>query len=191
MKRCTIAALVLLAGCAGADKVPELNQYLLRSDITPQVATDKAGATIGLDNVEVAAYLNQPGLVLQTRAGIVRPARYHQWAEPLRESLRSFLASEISKSAGQPVRHRGHDGNTWKRGMLRLINVHIDELHGTNDGRARLVASWVVVDTESSAVLVEREFMESELLDGDGYDALVRAETLLLTRLAQRVAAEL
>ena len=188
MKQCVIAAVLLLAGCASGGKAPELTQYLLRSD---SQALSEGVAVVGLRTVSVATYLDQPGLVLETDTGTVRPATYHQWAEPLSESLRSFLADEISAQSGEPVRHRSYGDSSWKRTIRQLIDIHIDELHGTANGSARLVASWTLTDREQPASAMEHKFAATERLSGDGYASLVAAEKRLLTRLAAKIAEEM
>ncbi len=190
MKYFAMAALVVIAGCAGSREVPELNQYLLRSGSSVTAAEDRVAA-IGLGNVSVASYLDQPGIVLESGDGTIRPARYHEWAEPLRESLRGFLATEIAAASGQPVRHRRYADDSWKRRVPLLIDVHIDQLHGTASGEARLAASWTVTGNASAEPAAEHSFAATEALRNDGYAALIAAEERLLGRLAEAIAATL
>jgi len=175
---------VFAAGCAG--KTPELTQYLLRTD-TPDRVVAQAPASIGIDNLTVASYIDAPGLVMESSNGEVYAARHHQWADPLRESLRSFLASEISAASGHAIGAYSYRESNWKR----RLDIHIDQLHGSADGSARLVANWAVIDAVNLTVLTERRFSDSESLSADGYDALVRAEKTLLRRLATAIAATL
>jgi len=87
----------------------------------------------------VAPYIDGLGLVLETSSGEVRVARDHQWAEPLRESLRSFLSSKVSEESGQVIRAYNYGKVDW----VQRIDIRIDELHGTANGDAKLVASVV------------------------------------------------
>jgi uncharacterized lipoprotein YmbA len=185
-----ILILVLLTGCAGGRDVPELNQYLLRTDAEP-VQADSGTADVGLGTVSVAPYLDQPGLVVETSTGGVREARYHQWAEPLRSSLRSFLADEIGTRNGTPVRYQGYRGNAWKNDVEFLVSVHVDQLHGTADGDAVLVANWAITARASDGASAEHSFRGTEALERDGYSALIAAEKRLLERLASEIAESL
>ena len=184
MKALLAILVVLTAGCGG--KAPELTQYLLRTDTPGQIA-GKAPASTGIGDLTVASYIDSPGLVLESSNGEVRMARHHQWAEPLRESLRSFLAAEIATASGQAIGSHKHRASTWKR----RIDIHIDQLHGNTDGDATLVAYWAVVDPTNLTLLSEKAFSDTEPLSGDGYDALVRAEKTLLSRLAVAIAGTL
>jgi uncharacterized lipoprotein YmbA len=185
MKRLVIVAILFTVGCAS--QTPELKQYLLRTDTANRFAEQDPTAVVGIGALTVASYIDGRGLVLESSNGAVRTARYHQWAEPLRESLRTFLANEIAMETGHAIRARRHGESNWKR----RIDVHIDQLHGTAGGDARLVAYWAVLDSANQAVLAESGFSDSEALSGDGYDALVQAEKTLLRRLAAAIAATL
>lgn len=184
MKHLLAILVVFILGCAG--KTPEIAQYLLRADSPGQIR-EQAPANIGIGDLTVASYIDDPGLVLESANGEVRAARHHQWAEPLRESLRSFLAAEIAVASGRSIGSQKHRASSWKRS----IDVHINQLHGNANGDATLVAYWAVVDTANLTLLSENNFSDVEPLSGDGYEALVRAEKRLLGRLAVAIAATL
>ena len=185
MKFLVLLAIAVVAGCTSS--VPTLNQYLLRSDASSQYTVEKQSAVVGFGSVVVASYIDGLGLVLESNEGEVRAARDHQWAEPLRDSLRVFMAQEISTNAGQVIRAYSIGENDWQR----RIDLRIDQLHGTANGKAKLVAYWQVFDTDKRTVISENGFSETESLRADGYEALVAAEKALLIRLAAKMAASL
>ncbi len=185
-----LALSALLTGCAGKP-APDLELYLLRSDAANRFSETDEPASIGLGNIRIANYINQPGIVLQGTGASVTPARYHQWAEPLRDSLRAFLANEIATAAGKPVRPRAYGETNWKRHTKQLIDISIEQLHGTGDGNATIVAYWAVLDPQARTVLSEHEFRRAEPLTTDGYPALVDAMSQLLAGLASEIAASL
>ena len=184
MKPILLILIVFAVGCSV--KAPQLKQYLLRTDAPGQIA-GQGSASIGIGDLTVATYIDEPGLVLASSNGEVRAARHHQWAEPLRESLRSFLANEIAAASGHAIGSLEHRASSWKR----RIDIHIDQLHGNADGDAILVAYWSVIDASNRSLMSDRGFSDTEPLSGDGYDALVRAEKTLLSRLAVAIAATL
>jgi uncharacterized lipoprotein YmbA len=185
MKFALFIVLLFTSGCSSS--VPILQQYLLRTDAPVQYAAEQSGDVIGLGALVVAPYIDGLGLVLETRAGEVRAARDHRWAEPLRESLRTYMAREISQGAGQLVRANNSGEIDWQR----RIDLHIDELHGTAAGEARLVAYWTIFDTDQRRVISGNGFIETKALATDGYAALVQAEKNLLSQLAVAIAATL
>jgi uncharacterized lipoprotein YmbA len=70
-----------------------------------------------------------------------------------------------------------------------VIDIHIDQLHGTNRGTARLVAYWWL--RRGGDVVSAHQFAEEMTLAENGYPSLVAAEEALLTRLAAKIAASL
>lgn len=186
MKYLALITLLLIIGCS-SNPAPSLKQYLLRAESPTQLASQDSlqglVTTISLGKVVVAPYIDGLGLVLEKDGGQVHIARDHQWAEPLRLSLRSFLSNKISEELGQPIRAYGY-GN---KGLSRRIDIRIDELHGTKNGDAKLVAFWAVIDPSKQTVLYENSFYGTEALGRDGYDALVLAEKALLSRFASRI----
>lgn len=185
MKFLALIAILLVTSCTSP--VPPLKQYLLRADVPIPFTVEASGAVVGLGIVTVAPYIDGLGIVLETSDGEVRAARHHQWAEPLRESLRTFLALEISGQAGQIIRAHNSGEIDWQR----RIDIRIDELHGTANGEARLVAYWTVFDTVERSVASESSFIETEALSADGYEALIAAEKKLLRKLSSAIAATL
>ncbi len=190
----TLVMLTLLVGCSSTS-APSLKQYLLRTEAPVNYSPPDSSlnlqqgqlATVGIGSVSVASYIDGLGLVLETSGGKVHVARDHQWVEPLRLGLRSFLSSKISEKFGQPVRAY----NDGKMPLARRIDIRIDELHGTANGEAKLVAYWVTSDPEKQVVLSEGSYQGTEALTRDGYDALVEAEKKLLGRLAADIATTL
>ncbi len=184
MKYLALITLLFVTGCASS--VPTLKQYLLRTDTPSQFTVEQPNTGVGLGAVTVAPYIDGLGIVLETSDGKVRAARDHQWAEPLRESLRMFLAREISDNTGQIIHSQRSGESNWQR----RIDIRIDELHGTASGEARLVAYWTIVDAERT-IVSENGFTDTEALSINGYEALVQAEKNLLRRLSAAIAATL
>jgi len=182
MKQLAIFTLLLLVGCASQS--PELTQYLLRTDGADISRQQTHPAKIGLGRVSVATYIDQPGLVLETENGQIHAARHHQWAEPLRVSLRRFLGAEISAAIGQDLEVDMPTANNW----AYRVDISIDQLHGTADGGAVLMAYWVVTTLGEGGARSRYQFAATEALQHDGFDALASAEKILLTRLARAVA---
>ncbi len=187
MKR-AIIVLAFLTGCGGGGQIPPTHEYLLRPAEPGHFGADAQPSTIALGTVKIAPYLDRPGLVTASTEGTVSAARYHRWAEPLRESLRFYLANEISRQARQSVRGRTIGELNWKRSLTHNIDIYVAELHGTPDGSVRLVAYWAVVDPQEGTVRSEHEYTASQRLAAAGFEALVDAQKILLTEFAGEIA---
>jgi len=183
----TLLTALLLVGCAG--KAPPENElYLLRSESTNRFDAGVQTATIGIGSLRVASYLDQPGLVVETTDGSMNPGHYNQWAEPLRESLRAVLANDIANATGKPVRARSYGETNWKLHTSQLIDLSIEQMHGTAQGQAMLVAYWAIIDPNARSIVSEHEFSATETLSTSGYPALVEAHKRLLKSLANKIA---
>ena len=178
MRPLILATALLLAACSGQPVEPT-RYYLLRTPVSVESGEMEATPFYSLGRVEVATYIDQPGLVQETGAGEIHQARHHQWAEPLRVSLRRFLAIGIGAEAGQLV------APMTKSPEASRIDVTIDQLHGNARGEAVLVAYWEV--TQENGAVARFQFSERRELSRDGYAALVEAQQALLQQLARRI----
>ena len=181
MKVTLLLLAILLAGCASQTIEP--SYYLLRSDQDLSSTTLRTSTNFSLGTVEIAAYLDQPGLVMETTPGQMRPASQNLWAEPVFDGIRNFLTTEIAHANGEALLPAKLAGNTT------AVNIRIDQLHGTRDGKALLVAYWSLVRNDKVVAL--NRFSETRVLEASGYSALVEAEKILLAQLAQKIAASL
>jgi len=172
---------LFLHGCAS--QIVEPTYYLLRSDNVAATSTLTPATDIAIGAIAIAPYLDQPGLLLQSPEGDIRPARTHLWAEPLRDGVYGFLLQEITRSSGIDLLPGVRPANATK------INIRIDQLHGTNDGAATLLAYWWL--SENGEVAAARRFSSEQALDADGYNALAKAQEILLRDLARDIAQHL
>ena len=179
-------ACVTLLSCSSTPP-PEPARYLMRSAGEVRSEEVEPGPRIGLRRVRVAPYLRVPGLVLETEQNEVRSARYHQWAEPLEHGLRSLLRGELSAALGRDVDDDPMRMSRWDY----IVDVAVDQLHGTAAGEALLVAAWRVTSVESAAELSSSRFTRREPLARTGYAALAEAEIALVRQLAASIAESL
>lgn len=175
---CLFPILVL---CACASPAPEPTYYLLRPATQAGSGTLQASAEYRLGEIEIAPYINQSGLLLETGEGQVRPAALHLWAEPIHAGIHSYLSQEISRLYGREI--------ATTAGAPASIAIRIDQLHGTLQGEARLVAYWWIQRGEEVDGL--SRFARSLPLAENGYAALAAAERELLSQLAAEIAAGL
>jgi uncharacterized lipoprotein YmbA len=172
---------LLVSGCAS--QATEPTYYLLRSDQALPSGALQPSTAFSLGTVEIAPYLDQAGLIMETTDGQTRPASHHLWAEPVFDGVRNFLTTEIAQAKGQELLPaKLSAANT-------VVNIRIDQLHGTHDGNANIVAYWWLVRDDK--VIALNRFSQTQALAASGYQALVDAEKSLLAQLAQRIAASL
>jgi len=181
--RVSIAATVLVAlACAGAPATT--TRYLLPVDVPEGVERIDPPTRVGLARVEVAPYLDQPGLVVEAEVGQVRPAQQHQWAEPIDLGLHRHLRAELTKALGFEISGDASQRHRWDY----AVDVSIDRLHGTLAGDAVLVAHWRVTPLESGREPATYRLAARKPLAAPGYAALLDAEVELTRGLAAAIA---
>lgn len=174
----TLGVCLILSACASAP--PATQHYLLRGEPPAKTGQLAPSSRFAIGVVEVAAYIDQPGMVIETAPGELHAGKQHQWAEPMREAVRNFVVAEVSRDLGEDIFPRAFsEADTF-------FSVRIDQLHGAVDGQAVLAAFWWI--RRGGEVLASYKFYETQPLDADGYAALARAEKALLVRLAGRIA---
>ena len=134
--------------------------------------------------MQVASYIDQPGLVLELAEGMIHTAKQHQWAEPLRVSLREFLNVEIS-AANEEALAASPPGGCCS-GSYRRAN---QPAAWRCAGACRISLPAGVSVRQSSVMSIS--LLRLRPLDGVGYEALVTAETKLLIQLSKAIAREL
>ena len=183
-----MSSALLCVACAGKP-VPDTQRYLLRSDAADPFGPHTTAAVVTIGALELAGYINGTGLVVALDDGTLATARYHQWAEPLRESLRGYLAAEVAAELGKPVRPRRlSKASPESRATLR-IDLRVDQLHAMNGGDAVLVVDYALVEQASDRIVLERQFRAQRPLRADGYRALVDAFEALFSEFANAAAA--
>jgi len=178
MRIFSLALLLLLTACSGAPV--DTQYYLLRDSQLPDSRSLSASTEFALGRVQVASYIDQPGLVLEVGGGQIRPAMHHQWAEPMHQSVRSFLQTQVGNALGEDLFPAGISP------AQTVLEIRIDQLHGTRDGQALLMAYWWL--RRDNEVIASHQFSERRALQQDGYAALADAERGLLAELARRIA---
>jgi len=181
MKYVTLALFSLFAGCAGSPS-PEQHLYFLSADTQPGVINE--ALTIGIGVIEVAPYLKRSEIMLQVGPQELRPARYHQWAEPLQASVRRYLRDQLSSELATAVDTNRQFRNNWQM----QVDIAIDKFHGDLDGQVLLDAHYAIQGIADPTQQKRGRVRISGNQNGSGYAALVDAEEALLDRLAGQIA---
>lgn len=174
---------LLLSAC-GSQPV-EKRKYTLHP-VTLETGYPTA-PSIALGKIELAPYLRHEGIVIETNAGEVRNAKHNLWAESLSYSVRRYLQVQLRQALDAPVAL--HAANSSD--VAQTVDVLVHQLHGTESGTIKIVASWQVRGSSVEETTIETEFIATEKLTADGYPELVRGHKLLLNALAREIAAAL
>jgi len=189
----TALALALgLAGCVAGTSAPT-SFYVL----TPTAAGASGGKPaqasvttkgkkflLAVGPVNVAQYLDRPQIVSRGDGVRVSLAEFDRWAEPLDQSFGRVLAEDLARLAADSA--LVVPGRDESEADARVV-VDVARFDGSLNGEAVLVAGWVIRDRGGRAVSRGRaDYRQSA---GTSYASLVEAQSLLVGRLAQDIAA--
>lgn len=183
------AALVCLVSVlAGCGRSHPTAFYSLNAPASAASATPGPCIALGIGPVEFPAYLDRSQMVTRAGANRMRLAEFDQWIEPLRDNFQRVLLEDLAgRVCAKPlVSHPWPAGGTPER----QVTVQVIRFDGTLGQEAVLRASWMVLDDDGKA-LTWRTADLRERTDGPGYAALAAAQSRLVARFADQVAASL
>ncbi|NJM38058.1 MAG: membrane integrity-associated transporter subunit PqiC [Akkermansiaceae bacterium] len=178
-----LLATLLIAGCA--QQAGKKFYMLTASGPTPS----GGGVSIGVGPITLAEYIDRSNLVVQQGPNQLAVAEDHRWAGDLSGSIARVMATNLGRELGT--------GNVrtypWQRDneIRYQVTLDIRQLHSTEDGQAVIEAGWRAYSLPERTLKASRTYVDSEPLKSDGYDAMVAAESILLERLAESIAAKL
>ncbi len=173
-----------LAGCSSS--TPQTTRYTLAAFASPPtIATQNIEKeTVAIGKLLLPSYLSQSSIALELEDGSIHLARYHRWAEPLREAIRSDLVRKLSI---QLPELRIEPEFRQAANAKQRLDIEIDSFHGTESGDITLRGNWMLFDS-SNTMLVDRPFDFTESQKTDGYSALVEVHSKLIEKLAEQIA---
>lgn len=192
-----LAATLPLAGCG---RSPSTNFYMfspLAPVAAPLSSSDRASSAVaGVEAgpqvaviVGIPAYLDRPQMVVRGDNGVsVRLGDYHQWSEPVGDGVTRVLCDRLC-AALAPVRGLAFPLRSALPADWR-ISVDIARLDGSPGGEATIEALWTLGPAQGAAETAAGRFV-SRIPVGNDMAALAEAESILIVRLAETLAAEL
>lgn len=177
-----LLAAVLVAGCAQ----PAKNFYVLTAS---GPVPSGGGVGIGVGPISLAEYLDRPNLVTQQAPNQLAVAEDHRWAGDLSASIARVTAANLGRLL--------HTGNVrtypWQRDeeINYQVTLDIRQLHSESDGFAVIEAGWRAYSLPDRRLKASKTFTAREPLDSDGYNSSVAAQSRLMERLAENIAASL
>ncbi len=176
----TILAATILCGCGG----PSPTFYVLSAE---GKLPSGGGTGIGVGPVTLAEYVDRQNLVIQTGPNKLELAENHLWAGDLDGSVARVIATNLGRRLGT--------GNVrtypWKRDSEIDWQVAMDirEFLAGDDGYAHIEATWRLYSLPGSRLVSTRTFTGKEAIAAEDYEAVVAAQSRLLARLADDIAA--
>lgn len=161
---------LILTACASTPD-PQIHSYFL--ELKDEAKPDAIKIGVIDVKVQVAHYLAQPGIVLQTGPNQLTAAHYHRWAEPLTVGVRRVLARQLNVNS------------SFEPGMM--VSVELFRFHGTRDGKALAAGHWSIYDDQKQQPRYQQAFDLKQPLSQAGYGALVQTLSALLDSISHDI----
>lgn len=172
----------VLAACASA---PEpIEYYMLASPQTPadSVVELSSKPALVIEEVELAAYLRQSGMIMQTGENQLVVSRNHLWAENLELAVPKALVWELQrKSADYSYYIKTLD---WVGQSDFRLRLRIDSLQFTDQGEVVTAGRYQLISTLMPKEPVFVDFSFRRDISQDGYAHAVAEINALLGQLA-------
>ena len=172
----------VLSGCASE---PQTKSYYL---LAPPVVSTRAGdslPTLVIESVELAEYLRQSGLVMQTGDNQLTISRSHLWAEGLEQAVPKVLLGLLQqKSNNYRFYLKFSDFVSQTDYRLRL---HIDSLQATDRNEVVSSGRYQLIASADPANPVSANFSFEQNLTADGYAHAVEKMQTLLGQIADAI----
>ncbi|HMJ06296.1 MAG TPA: PqiC family protein [Chthoniobacterales bacterium] len=177
---CLAAAAGLLGACGGADNYYRLNAI----EAAPTGAS--SGVSVGVGPVVLPAYIDRPEVVFESGPNEFQIPPNALWIGTLQENISRALAADLGAIL--------HSRNVREAGAGDFkpqyrIALDIRRFHGISGREAVLDLSWKIEDGNTRQILARRSETFREPIKGDGYAAVVAAQSRLLEQCARAMAA--
>jgi uncharacterized lipoprotein YmbA len=173
---------VLAAGCSQPNKT---FYVLTASGPMPS----GGGIGIGVGPVSLAEYINRPNLVTQEAPNQLGVSEDHRWAGDLSASIGRVVAANL----GRDLKTGNVRTYPWLRDdeIRYQVTLDIRQLHSETDGFAVIEAGWRIYSLPERTLKASKTFTDREPLDSDGYNSSVAAQSRLVGRLSDNIAASM
>ncbi len=175
----SLAIALLLSGCGGTK-----DQYF-RLTASGPATTKTTGLAVGIGPLVLPTYVDRAELVFQSGPNQFEiPARV-LWAGALQDNFGQVLATDLGRhlNSGNIVANPA-PGDTRFR---YRVSVTVRQFHAVSGEGAILDAAWRVEDAATRQVLRNASGSFHSPIHGDGYAAVVTAESDLVEQLAASI----
>lgn len=177
-----IAPCLLLGACGGSPQY-----FRLRAD-APAPLTAR-GPLVGIGPVTLPGYVDRAELVFQSDSYQFQVPGNVSWAGTLTENFTRTLTTDVGARLGSGnVLPYPFPAGTKPQSQ---VSVSVQLFHAVSGGDAVLEAAWQLEDPATRRVQRRHNVRFTEKIVGDGYGPVVAAESRLVARLADDIAASL
>jgi uncharacterized lipoprotein YmbA len=186
---CTVFMLLGLGGAAGCFfRSPLPHAYVLAPAGPSGLPAAGRGPAVGVGPVMIPGYLDRTAIVVRAAGDEVRLSEDHRWAESLKDGVARVVAENLAAMIPTDAIVVYPWKTLWV--VQYRVTLEIMRFDGPLGGALVLNARWRLLDGAGKE-LVLRAVSLSEPASDATYGALVSAQSRLLARLSQDIAAEI
>lgn len=176
-----LLAAFCLGGCGS-------KQEFYRLSAEPAATSDSAGdrsISLGVGPISLPGYIDRSELVFQDGPNEFQVPPNVSWAGSLSENISAVLARDLQEQLGA----REVLTYPWPSGRApaRRVALDIRQFHGISGSDAILDVTWRIEDSGGGTIR-NGSGRFREPIHGDGYAAVVAAESRLLAQCAEQIA---
>ncbi len=140
---------------------------------------------IGVGPLLIPDYIDRSEIVFQSSPNKFEIPPGHLWAGSLRNTMLSVIGTNLSRQLNS-TQVRTYP---WEPGASLDYSIAIDvqQFHAQTGGDAILEATWRLYDESSRRIVSQRHTNLKRPLEADGYEAVVVAQSKLLSDLASEI----
>lgn len=179
-----LALLTLLAACSGS---PSTIYHTLSSSTVPakSVKLSKPIPSLGVGPVQVPSLLDRQGVVLRKDEYSVEVSKLHEWGGELEDEFTSTLAQHLQmRLPDSQVRTVPWE---LEQTPVYQVTITVAQFDGIPAGKARLRGRWQLQRAKTGKGVHASLFdLEHQVAD-ESVEAIVRAQSRLLSELADHI----
>jgi uncharacterized lipoprotein YmbA len=177
----SVLAMLLLTACS---TTPPTHFYVL--DALPQTErANKQALAIGIGPITLPALLERKQMVTRLHDNTVQLAEFHQWAEPLKDTLPRVIVKNLA--ALQPTYvFRAYPWSAYGNVDYRII-IDIDSFAAETKKNVKFSASWAIMDERQHTIIKNGKTQLERILPNPAPAAIAEAMSQLLSQFSQRL----
>ncbi len=177
-----------LTGC-GATPTSSIEYYLLSPPVTAGDSLVELAIkpSLVIESIDLAAYLKQSGMIIQTGDNQLLVSKNHLWAESLDLALPKALVRELQK---QSDRYSYYLKTVdWVGQTDYRLRLRIDSMQSTDQGEVVSAGRYQLISAANPSNPVFVDFSFQREIQQDGYHAALVQMNAILGELAAAIIA--
>lgn len=177
----SLLAVLMLTACS---TTPPTHFYMLEA--LPHTARANSQAlAIGIGPITLPALLDRKQMVTRLHDNRVQLAEFHQWAEPLKDTLPRVIVKNLAELQPSYV-FRAYPWSAYGNVDYRII-IDIDSFAAETKKTVKLSASWAIMDERQHTIIKNGKIKFEHVLANPAPAAIAEAMSQLLSQFSQRL----